>query len=55
MTRNLRPGPKYFAGVIVQKLGPLSYLVEVGHGKSTLGAKSLVCNHVQFDAILLTV
>ncbi len=30
MTRNLRPGPKYVTGVVVQKLGPLSYLVEVG-------------------------
>ena len=32
MTRNLRPGPKYVTGVVVQKLGPLSYLVEVGEG-----------------------
>ena len=32
MTRNLRPGPKYVTGVVVQKLGLLSYLVEVGDG-----------------------
>ena len=32
MARNLRPGPKYVTGVVIQKLGPLSYLVEVGEG-----------------------
>lgn len=32
MARNLRPGPKYVPGVIIQKQGPLSYLVEVQNG-----------------------
>ena len=32
MTRSLRPRPKYVTGVVIQKLGPLSYLVEVGEG-----------------------
>jgi len=29
MARNFRPGTKYLPGVVVQKLGPLSYLVEM--------------------------
>ena len=28
MARNLRPGPDWIAGIIVERLGPLSYLVE---------------------------
>ena len=28
MAQNLRPGPEWIAGVIVERLGPLSYLVE---------------------------
>ena len=45
MTRNLRPGPKYVTGVVVQKLRPLSYLVEAGDGfvwrrHSTTGDKA---------------
>ena len=32
MVRNLRPGPKYVVGVILQKLAPYSYSVEVQHG-----------------------
>lgn len=30
--RNLRPGPKYVPGVIVERVGPLSYLVSVQDG-----------------------
>ena len=29
MAKNLRPGPAWIPGVIIQRLGPLSYLVEV--------------------------
>ena len=32
MVSNLRPGPKYVIGVILQKLAPYSYSVEVHHG-----------------------
>ena len=32
MVKNLRPGPKYVVGVILQKLAPYSYSVEVQHG-----------------------
>ena len=28
MAKNLRPGPKWIPAVIVERLGPLSYLVE---------------------------
>ena len=32
VARNLRPGPRYVPGVVVQKQGPLSYVVEVKDG-----------------------
>ena len=33
MVRNLRPGEAWIPGVVVRKLGPVSYLVDVGEGK----------------------
>ena len=32
MARNFRPGRKYLPGVVVQRLGPLTFLVEVKDG-----------------------
>ena len=32
MVKNLRPGPKYVPGVVVERQGPLSYLVSVQNG-----------------------
>ena len=32
MARNLRPGPKWIPGVIVQNLGPLSFLIKTRNG-----------------------
>ena len=34
MVRNLRPGDKWVPGTIVERTGPLSYLVQVGRGKT---------------------
>ena len=33
MARNLRPGPKWVPGVIVQRLGPLSFLIKTRDGQ----------------------
>ena len=33
MARNLRPGPKWIPGIIVQRLGPLSFLIETRDGQ----------------------
>ena len=32
MARNFRPGRKYLPGVVVRRLGPLTFLVEVKDG-----------------------
>lgn len=32
MAQNLRPGPKWVPGVVVERVGPLSYLVQVRNG-----------------------
>ena len=34
MVRNLRPGEAWVPGVIVKRLGPVSYLVDVGEGRT---------------------
>ena len=34
MVRNLLPGDKWVPGTIVESTGPLSYLVQVGEGKT---------------------
>ena len=32
MARNYRDGPKWMVGVVVERKGPLSYVVQVNHG-----------------------
>ena len=32
MARNHRDGPKWMVGVVVERKGPLSYVVQVNHG-----------------------
>ena len=34
MAKNLRPGPKWVSGVIVQSLGPLSFLIKMRDGQT---------------------
>ena len=34
MVRNLRPGDKWVPSTIIERTGPLSYLVQVGGGKT---------------------
>lgn len=36
MARNLRPGDAWIPGVVVEVLGPVSFLVDVGEGSSFL-------------------